>query len=87
MIRTHILPCTIPRARADELNRSGGTIYSGILVAHYRTFRRKGIWLSEGSGKRWGDSRTDARMHAHSIDAAQEGFYKACETTSVSGHK
>jgi putative transposase len=81
VIRTHILPCTIPRARADELNRQSGTIYTGILVAHYRTLRRKGIWLSEGSGRRWGDSRTDARMHAHSIDAAQEGFYKACDVT------
>ena len=81
MIRTHILPCTIPRVRADELNRSSGIIYTGILVAHYRTLRRKGIWLSEGSGRRWGDTRTDARMHAHSIDSAQEGFYKACETT------
>jgi putative transposase len=81
MIRTHILPCTIPRARADALNRSSGTIYTGILVAHYRTLRRKGIWLSEKSGTRWSDSRTEAGMHAHSIDAAQQGFYKACVTT------
>ncbi len=81
MIRTHILPCTIPRARGDELNRSSGTIYTGILVAHWRLVRKKGLWLSEGSGRRWGDTRTDAGMHAHSIDAAQEGFYKACVTT------
>ncbi|MBV8229961.1 MAG: hypothetical protein JO329_08260, partial [Planctomycetaceae bacterium] len=43
--------------------------------------RKKGPWLSEGSGRRWGDTRTDARMHAHSIDAAQEGFYRACDVT------
>ena len=33
MIRTHILPSTIPRAHADNLNRSSGEIYTGILVA------------------------------------------------------
>jgi putative transposase len=81
LIRTHILPCTIPRGRADELNRSSGIIYTGILVAHWRIVRKKGIWLSETSGMRWSDSRTDAGMHAHSIDAAQQGFYKACVTT------
>jgi putative transposase len=81
LIRTHILPCTIPRARADELNRASGTIYTGILVAHWRLVRKKGLWLSEASGTRWGDTRTDARMHAHSIDAAQQGFYKACDVT------
>jgi putative transposase len=81
MIRTHILPCTIPRARADELNRASGAIYTGILVAHWRLVRKKGLWLSEASGTRWGDTRTAAKMHAHSIDAAQQGFYKACDVT------
>jgi putative transposase len=50
-------------------------------VAHWRTVRKKDLWLSEGSGKRWGDSRTKVPLHAHSIDAAQEGFYKACAVT------
>ena len=81
MIRTHILPCTIPKARADELNRASGTIYTGVLVAHWRLVRKKGLWLSEASGTRWGDTRTAAKMHAHSIDAAQQGFYKACDVT------
>src|SRR6185312_13459665 len=48
---------------------------------HWRTLRRKDLWLSQKSGTRWGDARTDAAMHAHSIDAAQQGFYKACVTT------
>ena len=81
MIRTHILPSTIPRAHADNLNRSSGEIYTGILVAHWRLVRKKGLWLSEKSGTRWSDTRTDVGMHAHSIDAAQQGFYKACVTT------
>ena len=84
MIRTHILPCTIPRARADELNRASGTIYTGVLVAHRRLVRKKGLRSSEASGTRWSDSRTDARMHAHSIDAAQQGSSPACDVTRAS---
>jgi putative transposase len=78
MVRTHTIPCRLPRALADTLNRASGAIYTGVLVAHWRTLRKKSLWLSEGSGKRWADSRTHAPLHAHSIDAAQEGFYKAC---------
>ena len=74
MIRTHIIPCGLPRARADDLNRSSGTIDTGVLVAHWRLVRQKDLWLSETSGTRWSDSRTDATMHAHSTGAAQQGF-------------
>jgi len=82
MIRTHTIPCKIPRAFADLLNLASGRIYTGVLVAHYRVYRRKDLWLSEASGTRWSDWRgTGGAMHAHSIDAAQQGFYKACVTT------
>ena len=81
MVRTHVISCKLPRARADALNLESGRVYTGVLVAHWRTVRKKNLWLSEGSAKRWSDTRTNARMHAHTIDAAQEGFYKACETT------
>ena len=81
MIRTHIIPCEIPRALADALNRASGTIYTGVLVAHWRVLRRKDKWLSQYGAMHWSDARTSAKMHAHSIDAAQEGFYKACDTT------
>jgi hypothetical protein len=47
MIRTHILPCTLPRTRADDLNRSSGTIDTGVLAADWRLVRKKGLWLSE----------------------------------------
>jgi putative transposase len=86
MIRTHILPCELPHEQADALNRQSGSIYTGVLVAHWRVYRKKGLWLSEGSAKRWSDLRTDVRMHCHSIDAAQEGFRKACVTT-IALHK
>jgi putative transposase len=81
MIRTHTIPCHLPRAAADVLNAASGAIYTGILVAHWRVVRKKGFWLSETAGTRWSDARTQAPLHAHSIDAAQQGFYKACATT------
>ena len=81
MVRTHVISCKLLRARADALNLESGRVYTGVLVAHWRTVRKKNLWLSEGSAKRWSDTRTNARMHAHTIDAAQEGFYKACQTT------
>lgn len=81
MIRTHIIPCNLPRVQADVLNLASGSIYTGVLIAHWRVLKRKDHWLSEKSGTRWSDTRTSAKMHAHSIDAAQQGFYKACDTT------
>ena len=81
MIRTYIITCDLPRARADALNRESGRIYTEVLVAHWRVKRKKDIWLSEKSGTRWSDSRITATMHAHTIDAAQQGFYRACVTT------
>jgi putative transposase len=81
VIRTHTIPCHLPRAVADALNAASGAIYTGVLVAHWRTYRKKDRWLSEGSAKRWSDARTAPGLHAHSVDAAQEGFYKACAVT------
>jgi putative transposase len=81
VIRTHTIPCRLPRAWADALNRASGSIYTGILVAHGRVLRKKHFWLSESAGTRWSDRRTQAPLHAHSLDAAQQGFYRACATT------
>ena len=83
MIRTHTIPSHLPRAVADALNAASGAIYTGVLVAHWRVVRKKDRWLSETAGTRWSDSRTRAPLHAHSIDAAQQGFYKACVTARV----
>jgi putative transposase len=81
VVRTKIIPCKIPRAVADALNAASGAVYTGVVVHHWRTFRRSGHWLSRFSAMRWSDRRQDAPLHAHSIDAAQEGFYKACDVT------
>jgi len=83
MIRTHKIACRLNRALADALNLASGSIYTGVLVAHWRIVRKKGIWLSEKAGTRLSDSIVDAPMHAHTIDAAQQGFYKACKTTKA----
>lgn len=84
MIRTHILPCTLPKAPCDALNLHSGRIYSGIVSRHWRLLRQKDLWLSEKALTKLSDLRLASRdipMHAHSIDAAQQGFFHACRTT------
>ena len=83
MIRTHILLCSLPREEANALNRESGRIYSDTLVTHYRVYRKQGVWLRENSGKALNDSRSGTNLHAHSRDAAQEGFYRACKTANA----
>lgn len=84
MIRTHILPCTLPKAACDALNLHSGRIYSGMVSRHWRLLRQKSLWLSEKALTKLSDLRLvsrDVPMHAHSIDAAQQGFFNACRTT------
>jgi putative transposase len=83
MIRTHILPCALPRTEADALNRESGRIYSDVLVMQYRIYRRKGVWLSRGASEKVNDSRSGTTLHAHSRDAAQQGFHLACKTAKA----
>ena len=73
-------PAGLPNVMADALNRASGEVYTGVLAGRAgRIVRRKGLWLSEKAGTRWSDRSTyQAPLHAHSIDAAQQGFYKAC---------
>jgi putative transposase len=80
MIRTHVFPCSLPKDTADRLNRESGRIYSGVLVEHYRILRHSDHWLSPGAAEKLSDSLSTTFLHAHSRDAAQQGFYKACKT-------
>jgi len=80
MIRTHTFACALPKADADALNRESGRVYSNTLVRHYRIYRRSGHWLSPGAGERVEDALGPSSLHAHSRDAAQQGFYKAVKT-------
>jgi putative transposase len=83
MIRTHIFSCTLARAEADALNRESGRIYSDVLIWHYRIYRRQGVWLSPGASERLNDSLSPTTLHAHSRDAAQQAFYRACKTAKA----
>jgi putative transposase len=72
----------MPRPVADALNLASGSIYTSVLVSHWRVVGHKGHWLSEKAATRWSDSRLPVKpLHAHAIDAAQQGFYNACRTT------
>jgi len=84
MIRTYIERCHLPREEADALNRASGERYTQVAVFHWRTYRHTGHWLSQNGAEKWNDRATvgqPPRLHAHSVDAAQQGFYKACTTT------
>ncbi len=84
MIHTIYFACHLPRSSADALNRESGRIYSQVLVEQYRIYRKKGIWLSPVAQERYNDflnADQTPLLHSHSIDAAQQGFPKACKTT------
>lgn len=79
MLRVQTLPCVLAKAEADALNRESGRIYTNVLVWHYRIYRHTGHWLSSGAAQKLEDYLGGPTMlHAHSRDAAQQGFYAAC---------
>src|SRR5215469_15622297 len=81
MLRTVQFACILPKAEADALNAESGRIYTDMLVRHYRLYRKQGVWLAPRSGERLEDALGGpTTLHAHSRDAAQQGFYKACKT-------
>jgi putative transposase len=81
MLRTVQFACTLPKSEADALNAESGRIYSDMLTLHYRLYRKQSIWLTHENGERWEDLHGGpTALHAHSRDAAQQGFYKACKT-------
>jgi putative transposase len=80
MIRVQSLPCSLAKAEAGALNRESGRVYTTMLVWHYRIYRRTGHWLSKYAAERLEDYLGGPTiLHAHSRDAAQEGFYDACK--------
>jgi len=79
--------CRLPKKMADDLNWESGRIYSAVMVEHWRiyrnkcgiAFRKKGVWLKQSQAEKLGDlydADSPRHLHAHSIDAAQQGFYK-----------
>ena len=83
-IRTYQFISTLPTEIADMLNHESARIYNAVMVEHWRIYRKKGIWLRRGTAEKLNDfydAETPKLLHAHSIDAAQQAFYKACKTT------
>ena len=84
MLRTVQFACPLPKAEADALNAESGRVYTDMLVQHYRRYRKQGVWLSPRGGERLEDATGGpTTLHAHSRDAAQQGFYKACKTAKA----
>ncbi len=84
MLRTVQFACTLSKHEADALNAESGRIYTDMLVQHYRRYRKQGVWLSPKGGERMEDALGGpTALHAHSRDAAQQGFYKACKTAKA----
>jgi putative transposase len=81
MLRTVQFACTLSKSEADVLNAESARIYTDMLVQHYRVYRKQGVWLAPQAGERLEDALGGpTTLHAHSRDAAQQGFYKACKT-------
>ena len=86
MITTQTIPCHLPRETADALNRESGRIYTDVMVHHYRAYRQSGHWMSPYGAQKWGDWRDrdgERVLHSHSVDAAQDAFYKACKAAKA----
>jgi putative transposase len=81
MLRTVQFACALSKSDADALNAESGRVYTDMLVQHYRVYRKQGVWLAPRNGERLEDALGGpSTLHAHSRDAAQQGFYKACKT-------
>jgi putative transposase len=75
----------LAKPEADRLNQESGRLYTRALVEHYRVYRQTGQWLSPAGLEKLVDfydaqAGQDRLLHAHSIDAAEQGFPKACKT-------
>ena len=82
MISTRFFRAKIPLRLADALNRESGRIYTLTMIEHWRIYRRKNHWLSQKAAERYNDYLGgETILHAHSRDAAQQGFYNACKWT------
>lgn len=90
MIHTQVVRCHLSRDLADRLNAESGRIYARVLVNHYRIYRHTGHWLSVGAASKLDDlaGKDEPRLlHAHSLAAAQQAFYKACKTAKANRNR
>src|SRR5215468_5777707 len=83
MIWTVSFLCHLPKITCDLLNRESGRIYSRVLAEHWRIYRKHGLWLKNSKAE-FIDTEYHADeerlLHSNSINAAQQGVYKAIKT-------
>ena len=73
-----------PKSLLDDTNRESGRIYTKTMATHWRIFGKHEIWLQQFTAMKLNDYLVSGVvLHAHSRDAAQEGFYKACKTAKA----
>jgi len=97
MLRTVTTRCELNIEDASALNHESGVIYSQVMVTHWRAFRHSDHWIFDASAQKLNDwnnrpggkffdmkgSTAAKLLHSHSIDAAQQGFPKACKTAKT----
>ena len=82
MIRAHYFRATQPGSLLDDCNRESGRITTNTMVEHWRVYKKKGVWLRSATNEKYDDYlHPETTLHAHSRDAAQQGFSKACQTS------
>jgi putative transposase len=80
---TRVFGCKLSWQKADRLNRESGRIYTLMKNLHYEVYEETGEWLRQGEGEKLcdeADREQPKLLYAHSVDAAQQGFYKGCKT-------
>ena len=83
-MKTHIIDCTLPFDLCQTLNRASGEAYTTAMVAHWRLYRKQGIWLSEKKHSRvFTALKGDTILHSQSYQSAVQDFYEACKTAKA----
>ncbi len=71
--RTYIIATAKPTAELDAINRLGGRIYSKTVSLAFRTYNKKGFWLSDAGLKKYLKFKRYP-CHAHSVQAVIDDY-------------
>jgi len=52
----HQFACQLPQPQADALNMESARIYNAVMVEHWRIYRKKGVWLRQGTAEKLNDN-------------------------------
>ncbi len=71
--RTYIIATAKPTSELDAINRLGGRIYSKTVSLAFRTYNKKGFWLSDAGLKKYLKFKRYP-CHAHSVQAVIDDY-------------